>query len=182
MAEATFVNGVDVAELREKAQALKEDPELAKFHFQARNQWLDGGHSRTTVTKFHGVKEDIAHDRPFELEADEPHILLGGDQGANPVEHLLNALVTCLTGAMVYHAAIRGIHIEELESTVEGDIDVRGFMGLSDEVRKGYQNIKVSFRVKADAPAEKLEECARFSPVFDTVTNGTSVDLQVEVG
>jgi uncharacterized OsmC-like protein len=180
MSEKTLVNGVEVDELGKKADALRAEPELGKFHFHAQNRWLGGGHSRTTVESFHGLGEEIPHTRTFVIDADEPIVLLGGDEGANPVEHLLNALVTCLTGAMVYHAAVRGIHIEELESTVEGDIDIRGFMGITDEVRKGYQNIRVTFRVKSDAPAAKLEECARFSPVFDVVTNGTEVDLQVE--
>ncbi len=154
------------------AGELKAKPELAKFHFRAENTWLNAGHSQTTITDFYGVGEQIAHDEPF--------VLLSNDEGPNPVEHLLNALVSCLTGALVYHAAIRGIHLEEVESTVEGDIDVRGFMGISDEVRKDYQNIKVTFRVKTDAPEEKLQECARFAPVFDVVTHGTEVDLQFE--
>ena len=180
MVQQTLVNGVDVEKLKEMAGELKAKPELAKFHFRVENTWLNAGHSRTTITDFYGVGEQIAHDEAFVLDADEPHVLLSDDEGPNPVEHLLNALVSCLTGALVYHAAIRGIHLEEVESTVEGDIDVRGFMGVSDEVRKGYQNIKVTFRVKTDAPEEKLQECARFSPVFDVVTHGTEVDLQFE--
>jgi uncharacterized OsmC-like protein len=180
MAQARLVNGVDVDALKEKADALKQNPALAGFHFRTHTEWLGCGHSRTTVTEFYGVGEDIAHDRPFVLEADEPHILLGTDEGANPVEHLLHALVTCLTGAMVYHAAIRGIEIQELEADVEGDLDVRGFMGLDPKVRKGYQNIRVTFRAKSDASAEKLAECARFSPVLDVVMNGTNVDLKIE--
>ncbi len=180
MAQGKLVNGVDVGKLKEVAGKLRENPELAKFHFRAENRWLSAGHSRTTITDFHAFREDIAHDQAFVLDADEPHVLLSGDEGPNPVEHLLNALVTCLTGSLVYHAAIRDIELEQVESTVEGDIDVRGFMGLSDEVRRGYQNIQVTFRVRSDAPEEQLQECARFSPVFDTVTNGTSVDLQFE--
>ena len=174
------VNGVDVEALKEKAGVLKQQPELGKFTFKATNRWLGGGHSKTTVTEFHGEGKDIEHDQAFEMEADEPHVLLGGDEGANPVEHLLNALCTCLTGAMVYHAAVRGIKIDEVESTVEGDLDVRGFMGLSDDVRKGYQNIDVTFKVKSDASPEKLKECALFSPVHDVVANGTNVNLKIE--
>ena len=175
-----MVNGVDVTALGEKAKTLKAQPELAKFRFHLKNRWFDCGHSRTTIRSFYGVGEEHQHNEPFDLEADEPEVLLGGDAGPNPVEHLLNALVTCLTGALVYHAATRGIVIEELESSVEGHLDIRGFMDLAEDVRKGYQKIKVTFHVKSDAPKEKLEECARFSPVFDTVTNGTNVELEIE--
>ncbi len=175
-----MVNGVDVQTLGEKAKQIKANPELGAFRFHVHNDWLSCGHSRTTIRSFYGVGEEIEHDEAFVLDADEPHVLLGGDEGPNPVEHLLNALVTCLTGAMAYHAALRGIHIEKLSSDVEGELDVRGFMGLEESVRRGYQNIKVTFHVKADAPKEKLEQCARFSPVFDTVTNGTNVELKIE--
>lgn len=180
MAGQTLVNGVAVDELRQKAATLGKNPELACFRFRVHNRWINGGHSQTVVKDFHAVGESQHHSQEFTLEADEPPVLLGQDTAPNPVEHLLNALVTCLTGSMVYHAALRGIRISEIWSTVEGDLDVRGFMGLDPGVRKGYENIRVSFRVKSDAPSEKLEECARFSPVLDVVTNGTRIDLQVE--
>lgn len=180
MVAPNVVNGVDVSELKKKAGMLQQDPPLAKFTFRVRNNWLGCGHSQTTVTDFQGVGETIRHEREFKIDADEPRVLVGQDQGANPVEHLLNALVSCLTGAMVYHAAVRGIEIHEVESTVEGDIDLRGFMGLAEDIRKGYQNIRVNFKVKADAPADVLEQCARFSPVFDVVSNGTNVRLSIE--
>lgn len=178
--EAKVVNGIDVIELGNKAKALQREPKLARFHFKADNRWIRGGHSQTTVREFHGVGERIEHRRPFTLDADEPPVLLGEDAGANPVEHMLNALVACLTGSLAYHAAMEGIELRSVESTVEGDIDIRGFMGLSDEVRRGYRNIRVTFRVDADAPADELEKLARFSPVFDTVSNGTEVELAVE--
>jgi len=180
MVAPNMINGVDVAELKRKAGMMQQDPRMAKFEFRVRNKWLDCGHSQTTISDFDGAGRHIEHRQTFRIDADEPPVLLGQDQGANPVEHLLNALVTCLTGAMVYHAAIRGIRIEEVESTVEGDLDVRGFMGLTDNVRKGYQNIRVNFSVKADAPKEALEECARFSPVFDVLSNGTDVSLNIK--
>jgi len=175
-----LINGVDVGELRGKVQALKENPELGKFNFRVSNKWINGGHNRTTVTDFYGTSQVHQHRPAFKIDADEPPVLLGQDQGANPVEHLLNALAGCLTSSIVYHAAIRGIEIEEIESTVEGDIDIRGFMGLSNEVRKGYKNIKVTFRIQSDAPKEKLEELAKFSPVFDVVSHGTDVEVRIE--
>jgi uncharacterized OsmC-like protein len=176
------VNGVDVRELGQAIHRFRHDPELARFRFRARNRWLArGGRSHTTIDEFTGAGEDhrSAH-RPFELDADEPEILLGRDEGPNPVEHLLNALVTCLTGAMVYHAAARGIRIEELESELEGEIDLRGFLGISEDVRKGYQRIHVTFHVKSDAPADRLRELCEFSPVFDVVRHGTAVDIDVD--
>jgi uncharacterized OsmC-like protein len=180
MAQATVLNGVDAAQLGEKAQALRQTPELGKFNFRITNKWRDGGFNQSTATDFHGLQQDIAHAAPFVLDADEPPVLLGEDRGANPVEHLLHALAGCLTSSIVYHAAVHGIAIEELESTVEGDIDVRAFMGLTDEVRRGYQNIRVTFRVKSDAPKEQLAKLAEFSPVLDVVSHGTDVSIDFE--
>jgi uncharacterized OsmC-like protein len=180
MTEHTIVNGVDVTELKKKAGALQQDPELAAFHFHMTNKWLGIGHSRNTIESFGGLKQELVHDNPFHVEADEPHELLSGDEAPNPVEIQLAALGSCLTGALVYHAAVRGLALEEVESTIEGDIDLRGFMGLSEDVRKGYQNITVTFRVKSDATTEELKECASFSPVFDVTCNGTNVDLVIE--
>jgi uncharacterized OsmC-like protein len=175
-----IVNGVDIPALGKSIHEFRHNPDLAQFRFRAHNRWLSrGGHSETKITEFYGAKQEN-DGRQFRMEADEPPILLGSDDGPNPVEHLLNALATCLTGAMVYHAAARGIRIEECESELTGEIDLRGFLGISDEVRRGYQRIHVRFRVKSDAPAEVLEECALYSPVFDVVTHGTQVDLSVE--
>ena len=180
--EKTIVtNGVNVTELEQTVEAVKADPGLAKFEFRAQNQWDTGGYNRTTITGFYGVGEEHgAEERAFVLEADEPPILLGENRGANPVEHVLNALASCLTTSLVYHAAARGIHLEEVESTLEGDLDARAFLGVSNEERKGYQNIRVTFKVKSDASAEALQECAEFSPVLDVVTHGTPVSLRIE--
>ena len=176
-----IVNGVDTAELKRAIGDFQNDPSLARFKFRVTNKWIDGGHSRTTIKEFYGAGEEHRTDKEGHvLEADEPEVFLGADAAPNPVEHLLHALVTCLTGAMVYHAAARGIVIEELESSVEGDIDVQGFLGLKEDVRNGYQNIRITFRVKSDGAEEKLRECAFFSPVFDVVTNGTKVDVKIE--
>lgn len=178
VAQQEIVNGVDVGELRDKVRQMRETPDQAEFSFRVRNQWVNGGHNRTTVCDFYGAGDVHPHERPFEIEADEPPLLLGEDRGANPVEHLLNALAGCLTSSLVYHAAIRGIRIEAVESTVEGDLDIRGFMGITPEVRKGYRNIRVTFRVQSDAPKEQLDALCRFSPVFDVVSNGTQVCIE----
>jgi uncharacterized OsmC-like protein len=115
------------------------------------------------------------------LDADEPPILAGEDKGPNPVEHLLNALAACLTTTLVYHAAIRGIEIEELESEVEGDLDLQGFFGLSSDVRRGYENIRVNFKIKTDAEnIERLKALSKLSPVFDVTTKGTNVAVSIQ--
>ena len=178
---ATVVNGVNLETLMATVKAIQADPELGASRFRASNKWLGGNHNRSTVTGFYGAKQEIAHKQTFEMDADEPAILAGNDEGANPVEHLLHALASCVTTSMVAHAAVRGIHVEELESEIEGDIDLRGFLGLSSDVPKGYTDIRVKFKAKADPKdLERLAELAEFSPVFNTITQGARVDIQVE--
>ena len=178
---STRVNGINVNVLKETVGAIQADPELGKCHFRASNKWIDANHNCSTITGFYGAKQEFAHKQTFELHADEPAILAGNDEGANPVEHLLNALASCVTTSMVAHAAVRGIHIEELESKLEGDIDLRGFLGLDPKVPKGYTNIRVTFKVKTDADnIQKLKTLAEFSPVYNTLIHGTTVDIQVE--
>ena len=175
------VNGVDVDAVESTVKAIEEKPELARSKFRAHNEWVDGGYNRSTINSFYGAGQENHRSKPFILEADEPPLLAGEDRGANPVEHLLNALAACMTTTMVYHAAIRGINVEELESELEGDIDLRGFLGLSDEVRRGYEEIRVNFKVKTDAEnVEKLKAFSRLSPVYDVVSNGTRVKVQIE--
>ena len=175
------VNGIDMEVLQKTVSAVENDPELGKCRFQARNKWIDAGHNCTEVKDFYGAKQEMEHKQTFELHADEPPILAGGDDAANPVEHLLHALASCVTTSMVAHAAVRGIHIEELESELEGDIDLRGFLGLANDVPKGYTNIRVKFKVKADADnLERIKRLAEFSPVLNTITHGAKVDIEVE--
>jgi len=148
--------------------AIQHDPELGKCKFRVSNKCVGANHNCTTVTGFYGAKQEITHRQPFELHADEPPILAGEDQGANPVEHLLNALAACLTTSMVDHAAVRGIQIEELESEIEEDIDLQGFLGLSKEVPKGFTDIRVKIKVKADVDnMERLKKLAEYSPVYN---------------
>lgn len=181
ISEQKVVNGVNVSLIEDTVSAIKDDPELAKFKFHINNKWVDGGHNHTTIKSFYGAKKETPHDKPFELDADEPPALAGRDIGPNPVEHLLNALAACLTTTMVYHAAIRNIKVEEVEAELEGDIDLRGFLGLSNEVRRGYENIRVNFKVKTEAEnLEKLKALSKLSPVFDVTSNGTNVTVQVE--
>jgi uncharacterized OsmC-like protein len=173
------VNGVDREALFATIEAVKTDPVLAEFEFRLRNEWVDGGLNRSTVTDFHGTRQDIAHAKPFEILNDEPAVLLSGDRGPNPVENLLHALAGCLTTSIVYHAAARGMKLDAVRTRFEGSLDLRGFLGLSREVRNGYREIRVVFDIEGDlSQAQKrelMEMGPRFSPVYDVVTNGTPV-------
>lgn len=178
------VNGVDVEKLFETIDAIKQQPNLAAFKFRLTNQWLCGGHNRSAIKNFYGVGQKTDHNPEFILDADEPPILLGADQGPNPVEYLLHALTACVTSALVYHAAAKGVQIKEIESRTEGEIDLRGFLGLDDSIRRGYQSIRIKFKIKADVPDEQLEELCRlgptYSPVFDTITRSVPVEVGLD--
>ena len=180
----TVRNGVDTEQMYGTLDAIKADPQLGIFQFRARNHWIDGSHNRSTIQGFYGAgQEDASRTRAFEIEAGEPAVLLGHDTGANPAEYLRHALAACLTTSLVYVAAARGVQLTEVESTLEGDMDVRGCLGISDEVRNGFERIRVSFKVRGDATPEKLREVvaraqAR-SAVFDMVSNGVPVEIDV---
>ena len=178
------VNGVKVDELFGTIDAIKKAPVIAKFKFRAENQWLDGGHNRTTIKNFYGTQQDHEHKDPFVLDADEPPLLLGKDLGPNPVEYALTALAACVTSSIVYHAAARGITIRSMESRLEGDIDIQGFLGIKDDVPRGYKEIRMYVNIDADAPPEKLEEIVQlgptYSPVFDTITRAVPVSVQLD--
>jgi uncharacterized OsmC-like protein len=180
----TVVNGVDVDNLFGTIDAIKDDPSIAKFNFRIRNKWFNGGENHSTVTDFYGAKEVHPHPESFELIADEHPVLLGGDKGPNPVEYALTALAGCLTSSLVYHAAAKGIEIKGVESRLEGDIDLRGFLGLSEEVKVGYEHIRVYFKVDADVSDEEKEEliqmAQKYSPVFNTISNATPVTAQLD--
>ena len=183
MSQATMsgvMNGVDVERLGQTIQAVQKDPGLAKSQFRAINRWVSGGHNRSTIQGFYAAgQEDTSRTNPFVLDADEPPVLLGQDQGANPVEFVLHALAACVTTSLVYHAAARGIRLESVESQLEGDLDLQGFLGLSDQVRRGYKEIRVKFTVKSDASPEQLQELTKFSPVYDIVSNPVPVSISI---
>jgi len=179
--QAGHVNGINLGVLQETVGAIKNDSELGRCRFRAHNKWNGGTHNCTTITDFDGAKQTMQHKQSFELHCDEPPILAGEDNGANPVEHLLNALAGCITTSMVAHAAVLGIHIEELESELEGDIDLNGFLGLDSGVPKGFTDIRVKFKVKtASENLEKLRQLATFSPVYNTLLHSPNVDIQID--
>ena len=178
-----IVNGVDIDRLAGTIEHITAEPTLAQFQFRARNQWIDGGHNRTAIKGFYGAgHEDTSRTEPFVLDSDEPPILLGENRGPNAGEYLLQALAACLTGTIVYHAAARGIVLEGLECTVEGDADLQGFLGLDETVRPGFQQIRVAFKATGDFDDDELAELARlarYSPVRDTVSNPVPVAIEV---
>ena len=180
----TVRNGVDTQALFATLDAISAQPEIAAFQFRATNTWLGGAHNRSIIKDFHGAGgEDTSRETPFVLDAGEPGVLLGTDTGPNPAEVVLHALAACLTTSLVYVAAVRGVRLTEVTSSLEGDIDLQGALGLSPDHRNGYGRIRVTFHVKGDAPPEKLREVverARLrSAVYDIVTNGVPVEVDV---
>jgi uncharacterized OsmC-like protein len=185
MSTEKIVNGVNVDNLFKTVVAVKGNPTIAKFNFRAKNRWINGGNNKTTVNEFYGACQTHSRSKPFEYVKDEPPVLLGNDQGANPVEYALAALAGCLTTSLIYHAAAQGIKIDEVESTLRGDLDLQGFLGMSENIRNGYEKIDVSFRIKADASEEKLQELVELaqkrSPVFDMISNPTPVNVHLDI-
>ncbi len=178
-------NGVDTATLFATLDAVKGDTDIAKFRFRATNTWLCGTHNRSVIHAFHGAKQEMTHREPFTFDADHPPVLVGSDKGPTPVECLLHALAACLTAGIANIAAVRGVNLTEVSSTVEGDIDLLGILGLSDEVRNGYQQVRVSFTLRGDDPDELravVEQSRRRSAVFDVLTNGVPVSIDVDAG
>ncbi|MGD9741476.1 MAG: OsmC family protein [Dongiaceae bacterium] len=178
-----MLNGVDRQALGDVTEAVKVRPELAKFEFRLENRWEDGARNRSLVDGFAGVGTEQAHPAPFALSNDEPLVLLGTDSAPNPVEYLLHALAGCLTTSLVYHAAARGIAVRGVKTRFEGDLDLRGFLGLSHEVRKGFREIRAVFEIEGDLTQAQKRELMKigqgFSPVFDMVSRGVPVSCRL---
>jgi uncharacterized OsmC-like protein len=173
-----MTNGVDVGQVMNVIGSIEEDPGYASFQWRATNKWIDGGQSRSRIKEFYaGNAEDATRKDAFTLDADEPAIAAGQNSAPNSMEYVLHALATCLTGTLVYHAAVRGIEIEAVESSHTGDMDVRGLFGLSDKVRKGFSKVAVKMRVKSEASVEELTEMALYSPVYDIISKSLPVDF-----
>lgn len=178
---ATITNGINVTALNETIDAVRGDNEMANFQFRVKNKWMGADLNRTEIEGFFGACADHPHEKgPFTLDNAEPSLLLGCGSAPNPVEYVLHALAGCLTSTMIYHAAARGITVEEASSALEGDLDLRGFLGLSDDVRKGFKAVRVKIRAKSDATPQELTELAKFSPVYDIVSNSLPVEVIVE--
>ncbi|MCP8937618.1 OsmC family protein [Alsobacter sp. SYSU M60028] len=174
-------NGVDTPTLLATINAVGQHPELAKFQFRATNRWLTGTYSRTTMMSFAGAGGEHTHKHSYHGEGDHPTVLCGADQAPTPVEWVLHALATCLTAGIANIAAARGVTLTKVESTLEGDIDLRGILGLSQDVRNGYEALRVTIAIDGDAPRAKLDEIVQQakarSAVFDVITNGIPVSV-----
>jgi len=178
------VNGFKSQDIMDTVGAIQSNPEIAKFKFRARNKWISGGHNRSTIQGFYGgCVEDTTRTDPFVFDNGEPPILLGNNEGANPVEFILHGLAGCMTTTMMLHAAANGISVDHVESSFEGDLDAQGFLGLDDSVRNGYQNIKVTFKIEGDLTEEEKNQLISYahkSPVFDVVTNGVPIAVALQ--
>ena len=175
------INGVDTQTLFATIDVVKGQPELAQFQFRATNRWINGTHNRSTINGYFGAGQEHLRAQDHRYDADHPPVLTGADQGPTPVEFLLHALAACLTSGLANIAAARGIPLTEVTSTVEGDIDLQGILGLNPGVRNGYQGIRVSFELRGDASPEQLtalvEQSRKRSAVFDVLTNGIPVTI-----
>ncbi len=180
---ATVANGVNVTQLVDTINLIKANPSLANFTFRANTKWESGGRCRTKIDGFYGAGQETARPKTHELAGDEPPVLLGTDSAPNAVEAVLHALAACVSVGMVYNAAARGIAIEELSFDVEGDLDLHGFLGLSDRVRPGFGDIRFVTRIKANAPRQQLEELCEYvqrtSPVLDIIRNPVPVRVEL---
>jgi uncharacterized OsmC-like protein len=178
------INGVDVDQLFSTIGQIKNKPALGQFQFRTLNKWIDGTHNQAAVSGYYGAGQEFAHGKNMVFNIDEPPILGGKDEGGNPVEYLLVALSGCLTTTLVAHAAAKGITLKNVESRLEGDIDLRGFLGISEEVKVGFEQIRVFFKIDADISEAQKEELIRMaqkhSPVWNTISHQTPVLAQLE--
>ena len=177
-------NGVDTATLFATLDAVRATPEIAKFQFRATNTWVSGTHNQSTIHGFYGAMQEMEHTSAHVFDADHPAVLVGADHGPTPVEYLLHALAACLTAGIANIAAARGVHLTSVTSTVEGDIDLLGILGLGrGEVRNGFQGIKVRVMLTGDDPdavRKVVEQSTARSAVYDVITNGVPVVIDVE--
>ncbi|MDO3376609.1 OsmC family protein [Geoalkalibacter halelectricus] len=182
MSQDKIINGVNVTQLVNTIELIKEKPTIADFKFRATNKWVGGTHNRARVKDFFGAGEEDNSRAAMTFEIDEPPVLLGENQGANPVEYLLVALSGCLTTSLVAHAAARGIQLRSVESRLEGDLDLHGFLGLSETAEVGYKEIRVSFKIDADLSPEQKQELIEMAQKYSPVFNSIAKPVPVKVG
>ena len=183
MAQSGVNNGVNVDALLAAREALRNAPEAAKFTWRASCKWRNGTHSRTNVQGFHGLGAEQKHKTEFSFEADHPEVFASEDLGATPVEFVLVGLASCLTAGVASVAQNRGIQLRSVEAKLEGSMDLYGILGIDSDVRNGYDDIKVTFNIDADASKEDIEalvaQSQKRSAVYDIVTNPTNVSVDV---
>ena len=184
-ADTPVRNGVDTATLFATLDAVKGNNEIAKFQFRASNKWISGTHNQSTIHGFYGAMQEMEHATVHVFDADHPAVLFGTDHGPTPAEYLLHALAACLTAGIANIAAVRKVNLTEVESTVEGNIDLLGILGIGTGVRNGFEQIKVSFKLKGDDPdklRQVVEQSKARSAVYDVVTNGVPVTIDIDAG
>jgi len=178
--EEQTVNGVTVSTVMGIIGAIEENSNNAHFQFRLNNHWVDGGLNRSRIQEYFALgQEDATRSEPFIVDADEPCVNSGSDSSPNPMEYVLHSLAGCLTSTLVYHAAVQGIEIESVDSSLEGDLDVRGMLGISEASRKGYNAVRVQMQVKSAADVETLTELALFSPVYDILSKSLPVEFEL---
>jgi uncharacterized OsmC-like protein len=181
--DAKKLNGLDTTQMVDTINLIKSQPAIASFKFRNSNRWVDGGENRSTIQGFYGAgQEDSSRTEPFEFVNGEPPVLLGNNEGANPVEFLLHALAGCVTTTLVLHATARGIKIESISTQMEGDIDLHGLLGLDDSVSPGYEQIRIKMDIQADCTDEELDALLAYtkdhSPVCNTVCRPVPVVVE----
>ena len=183
MSETTVNNGVNVQALLDAREALKDAPAATKFNWRASCKWQNGTHSTTSVQGFHGLGEEQQHKTEFSFDADHPEIFASEDLGATPLEYILVGLATCLTAGVAAVAPNREIQLRSVESKLEGSMDIQGILGMDSDIRNGYDDIKVTFNIDADAPQADIEalvaQSQKRSAVYDVITNPTNVSVAV---
>lgn len=173
-------NGINLQKVQDTVAALQAQPDLAQFQFRSTGRWFTGGHNRSMVSGFYGAGQEHERREPFVFDKGEPEVLCGNDSGANPVEYLLVELAGCTTTSLALHSAANGIDIESIETELDGDIDLNGFLGLSEEANPGYEGIRIKFRIKSDADEATLRKFIGMSPVCDTVCRPVPISIEIE--
>jgi len=183
MAETRVNNGVNVEALLEARKALANAPEAAKFKWRASCKWKNGTHSQTSIRGFHGLGQEQQHKTEFAFDADHPEIFASADLGVTPIEFVLVGLASCLTAGVAAVAQNRGIQLRSVEANLEGTMDIQGILGMDSDVRNGYDGIKVTFKIDADASQQEIEalvaQSQKRSAVYDVLTNPTNVTVEV---
>ena len=174
------LNGIDTVALKKTVGQISQQPDLARCEFRLHNEWVNGDQNRSSTKDFYAAGSEQQHKKTFHFQAGEHALLAGKDEGANPVEFLLSALSGCMTTTIAYYAALNGIKIKKMESTYKGDLDLQGLFNLDENVRPGYQKIRVDFKIKTDGAKEQLEKFYHFSPVYDVVSKSVPVETTIE--
>lgn len=174
------VNGIDTEQVAAVASKIANGENYGKFKWRAKNQWIDGSRNQSTIQGFYaGGEENTDRKQALTVDADQPIFLAGHNTAPNSVEHLLHALTSCLNTTLVYHASVQGIPLEEVIVNAEGDMNTKGFFGISDDVKRGYENIRINMQVKSPADVETLTKCAMYSPVYEVVSGSVPVDFKM---